>query len=754
MSFKKPPPFLAVAWISLICGTLPATAKILLKPAGENAQPLRAKSLQAEVRIDRQFAVTQLEWTFLNETRQRLEADFLYTLPPDAVATSFAYWCGEEKVVARVVEKERAAAIYQHITSRMRDPALIELIGKNTFRARIFPVMPHTDLRVEMQMVQVLPADSEGLSYTFPLVEGEAPPAALDSLRIHVQVKADASIRQVINNYGLPVTEEGITLAGTNYRPPKDLRIRLLRPARPLHAALYAAPSGGPDGFFALALTPDRALAQPRVTIRGVATYHVVPARLPDVKAHHSLLLVGRYRGHGRATVTLTGRSPEGPRSYSAAVEFGSRPEPNHLATKLWAARRAEQLSAHPTNRAAVVALSQRFGIPSRFTSWLAVPQAEMERYRREKIQAEMATVASQLASEIARGRERGPAARRLRLQLNALGQRSGRDPQEALFSQLYSRMYELASQIVWEKHSSQPDPSRIAALRRELNRLARATKRPAERLIEEAEYPWTRRQIERVRTQLLAEYRREKPDRLKVRRLEAQFTALNRQVYSADYARARTERLAVKVDLEKLDQALQVALPGSTERAELEKKQVALQKREEELRARMGDPLLEVEAPAEAQRVVALLPTGEVKPLAFNPVRQRWEARFDIPVDAPEGAYLVTVIIVLQDGSRKVLTLRYHVDLTPPNGAGKAQRVTAAEPTLRLEMEADADTARVAALLPWGERADLKPSTRPNGFWALVPVPPAYQGRALGVTFVLTDRAHNRTKVRVEAGE
>lgn len=707
MFTRSYPLILSTVLAGLIGGAFPATGKMLLKPTGGNAQPLRVKSLQAAVHIDRQFATTRWEWTFLNATGSRIEADFIYTLPPEAVATYFAYWYGKEKVVARIVEKERAVAIYQHITSRMRDPALIELIGKNTFRARIFPVMPNADLKVEMHVVQVLPSDSEGISYALPLLEEEEPPEALDSLQVNVWVKADASIEKVTNNFGLPVTEEEagyrITLAGTNYRPPKDLRIRLHRRLQPFHAALYAARSGGPEGFFALALTPDHSLTQPKVEIRGAATYHVVPSRLSAVKAYQSLSLFGRYRRHGRATVTLTGLSPVGPLRYSAPVEFGSRAEPNNLATKLWAARRAEQLSANAANRATVAALSQRFGIPSQFTSWLAVPQEEMQRYRREKVQAEIETVASQLAEEIAHGREKRATARRLRGRLNALCQRIGQAPQEALFPHLYGRMYD---------------------------------------------------EIEAVRTQLLAEYRKPKPDGPKIKRLEKRFTALNRKLYSKDYSQARTERLALKVDLEKLDQALQSAPTESTELAELQKRQAELQKREEELRARMGDPLLQVEAPADAEQVVALLPSGEVKPLAFNPIRQRWEARFDIPIYASEGEYLVTIVIVLKDGIRKVLTLRYHVDLTPPGGAGQAQQVTGSEPTLRLEMEASADTARVAALLPWGERVDLKPSIPPNRFFALVPIPCPYQSQDLAVTFVLTDRAHNRTKVTVRGGK
>jgi hypothetical protein len=63
----------------------------------------------------------------------------------------------------------------------------------------------------------------------------------------------------------------------------------------------------------------------------------------------------------------------------------------------------------------------------------------------------------------------------------------------------------------------------------------------------------------------------------------------------------------------------------------------------------------------------------------------------------------------------------------------------------------ASEDTARVMALLPWGEQVALRPAGRPRHFFGSVPVPPAHRGRADRITFILTDRAHNRTMVTVD---
>src|SRR5205823_878759 len=107
--------------------------------------------------------------------------------------------------------------------------------------------------------------------------------------------------------------------------------------------------------------------------------------------------------------------------------------EPNNPATKLWAARRMEQLSAGNSRRAEVIALSKRFGMPGKYTSWLAVPKAEMQRYNQEKIAGQIEVIARRLAVEISNRRQKGKIAHRLRVQLNRLSRQIGRDPTEAL---------------------------------------------------------------------------------------------------------------------------------------------------------------------------------------------------------------------------------------------------------------------------------------------------------------------------------
>ena len=160
------------------------------------------------------------------------------------------------------------------------------------------------------------------------------------------------------------------------------------------------------------------------------------------------------------------------------------------------------------------------------------------------------------------------------------------------------------------------------------------------------------------------------------------------------------------------------------------------------------GDPLLRVKAPADARAVVALMPDGAVKNLAFQAASGQWEAHFDIPTYAADGFYRVRIVIVAKNGARIQNTLGFRVDNRAPRARGG---LSDSSSNWRIAIEADEQVERAIAVLPWGEKVALE---RQNGNWfAGVEVPTNWRGRAASVTVFLTDRAHNRTQITLDEG-
>ncbi len=1039
-----------LAALALLGMISPGRAQMVLKPQSGDTAALQLKEYHAEADIEGAFAITKVSATFLNPLDERMEADFLSTLPPHAVATDFAYYYGKERVVARVTEKRRAAAIYKAITTRMRDPALIEMQGKRTFRARIFPVMPHDDLRVEMTMVQALSSNLEGFTYILPLAQPKSKHDALDEFSLSIRVHDDGQFDSVENNYGLsldPSEEtEGMpwklrmwngtfAFTGKNYRPTKDFRIHFnKRGETPFHMSQYAGRSGGPDGFFGLTAIVPPGMTHPQLTVAGRQTYDVVEDSM-EGQSDRSLRLYGRYRGGGSATVHLAGRVKGRRVTLSHTLNLSLNSEPNHRVTKLWAAAFIAHLSKTEANRKRVIALSLRYTLPSKWTSWLAIPKEERERYKREMAEADIRRagerlialmdqrrsgnresvalreriksiardaglnpaealsevystrlnelqadlqnalerfslngpkttairqairqvardagvspapflrhaeesywrgrqerLAETLAGLIRQGKESSPGARRLKRAVEALRPKTDSSAKELLESRFVSTLDGLAKQVVLERRKAKPGETRDANGERELNRLETAIGIPAgtwaarkneelderetsqleeslkyeitegdpqgqekdsilaqldevytrwangdtskvaqrrkealdrarsraftevtsrlaeaalngddseaprllrERLdaigpgesqsdtgksltvaeelasrasddgeytsrvwqiAEERDSPHPNRpkiaQLEQelarletvvgisvstrekairnatfsseedqTRRELIAELRKPLPDpavRARLERKLAQQTAqgLNDDRYNhfdpTDYAQARVECIATEVELDQLEQA--PPDPATLRRI------ATLNATNSELRARMGDPLLSVEAPADTRRIVALMPDGLLKPLSWNAATRRWQARFDIPTWASEGAYTVTVFLLRADGSRSSLQITYHVDLTAPVGAGQATTVhTEMGRKLCLELQASEDTARVEAFIGDREPIAMKPLdpvNAPGRFLASVSLtgPPPNV-----VTYRITDRAHNVTVLTLTVQE
>lgn len=108
------------------------------------------------------------------------------------------------------------------------------------------------------------------------------------------------------------------------------------------------------------------------------------------------------------------------------------------------------------------------------------------------------------------------------------------------------------------------------------------------------------------------------------------------------------------------------------------------------------GDPLLTVEAPADARSVTAYFPWGELATLRWDPLRGRWFYRFLVPHEAQEGVIEVPVVIVDADGRVHSTSQTVTVDGEAPelevdvviDGGKTTVTVHAEEPLRRIRVQ------------------------------------------------------------------
>jgi Ca-activated chloride channel homolog len=163
--------------VPIVCDVRPCLPRPRPLPV---PQTLSVKSIKLDVKITGQVATTHVEQIFRNDTPYTLEGTYFFPLPDGATVSEFAIWENGRKLVGEVRSREEARRIYDEIVRRQRDPGLLEYAGKNLFQASIFPIPGNSDKKLEITYSEVLKAESNTVSYRYPLGMGRLPTSGGD----------------------------------------------------------------------------------------------------------------------------------------------------------------------------------------------------------------------------------------------------------------------------------------------------------------------------------------------------------------------------------------------------------------------------------------------------------------------------------------------------------------------------------------------------------------------------------------------
>ncbi len=231
---------------------------LLAKVDGRDV-PLAVGYHKVDVEVRDQIARTTVEQSFVNATKERLEGVFYFPLPADASISGFGMWIGGELVEADIVERQRARQIYEDILRRKKDPGLLEWEGGNIFKARVFPIEPHSEKRIRIRYTQVLPLEGDTYRYRYALRSELLRTKPLRELQIAVRMVSTQPMAEVAS----PTHE--ITLHNTGHEATAEFRASEYRPAKDFELAVKvdrtkavtAIPHRrGDDGYFMLMVAP------------------------------------------------------------------------------------------------------------------------------------------------------------------------------------------------------------------------------------------------------------------------------------------------------------------------------------------------------------------------------------------------------------------------------------------------------------------------------------------------------------------
>ncbi len=194
---------LAVAGTVACCGD----SGVIIPSDRQSPDPseLSAESMIVRVVIDNGHATVRLQEVFQNKTAQVLEGTYSLALPGDATISNFAVWDDVTRIPGVILERKRAAELYNEIRNQVIDPGLLEsgeITESNApgearhsseFSVKIAPIPAYGYKRIEAEYRENLPLDQLSSEFVLPLKPSTYAPQTVGKLSISIEVRSPIS---------------------------------------------------------------------------------------------------------------------------------------------------------------------------------------------------------------------------------------------------------------------------------------------------------------------------------------------------------------------------------------------------------------------------------------------------------------------------------------------------------------------------------------------------------------------------------
>ncbi|MEP7287955.1 MAG: VIT domain-containing protein [Chloroflexota bacterium] len=235
------------------------------------------KSHRVSVTIDDQVAVTKVEQVFVNEGARPAEGSYLFPLPVGAAVSNLTMYINGQPIQAQILDAKQAQQIYTETVRRLRDPALLQYVGRSAIQANVFPIPAGEQRKIEITYSQIVTADNGLINYTYPLKTDYVSSLPVQQVSVSLQVSAKDPISSVYSpNPQIIVsrTDDRHFTAGfetTSYRAADDFSVYYGVATSDINANLLTYRGGAnEDGYFMLMITPPTTVEASRVIPKDV----------------------------------------------------------------------------------------------------------------------------------------------------------------------------------------------------------------------------------------------------------------------------------------------------------------------------------------------------------------------------------------------------------------------------------------------------------------------------------------------------
>jgi Ca-activated chloride channel family protein len=254
---------LSVCLTFFLFSTVYAQGRIVVPESRIQPTPQKVflQSVKADVKINNGVADITSEQIFFNPTKMRLEGEYIFPLPSEAQIYDFNLYVNGKKTAGEVLDSEEARKIYTDIVRNLRDPALLEYSGYGLFKARIFPIEPDGERKIELSYAQTLSFDSKTFKFVFPIRQsGEG---KIENYYMNIDISSDSPISNIYSpSHSIDINQKDahsvtISLEEKNIEGDQDFVLYYSQARENLDATLLTfRPRNDQDGYFMMMISP------------------------------------------------------------------------------------------------------------------------------------------------------------------------------------------------------------------------------------------------------------------------------------------------------------------------------------------------------------------------------------------------------------------------------------------------------------------------------------------------------------------
>jgi Ca-activated chloride channel family protein len=221
------PPLSVALVAALLVGAAEARADGFLVPTTPG-RPVRGEWAVSHHKVDvgvrGPHARVTVDQEFVNLSAATLEAEYVFPLPRGAMVSAVTLFEQGRGLEGRILRAEEARRAYEEIVRRQRDPALLEYLGQDLFRVRVFPIPAGGRRRVVLKYDQLLSADAGTVEFVYPLNTEKFSARPLDTAVVSVDIAADVPLGPIYSpSHDVAVERRGPSAARVSWEASRTL---------------------------------------------------------------------------------------------------------------------------------------------------------------------------------------------------------------------------------------------------------------------------------------------------------------------------------------------------------------------------------------------------------------------------------------------------------------------------------------------------------------------------------------------------